>query len=147
MALDQMMLEKIVIAEPQDSLRHLAYLFDQRETHHILVMDGRDLLGIISDRDLLRSIHPNTFSEIASNTEVNVLNKTANQIMTPKPICITPDKSIIQASEIMLEKRISALPVLNQDQRVIGIVSLRGVVSYFVTKTRERQKHSGKPIA
>lgn len=146
MALEQVMLEKIVIAGPLDSLRHLAYLFEQRETHHILVMEDEHLLGIISDRDLLRSIHPNTFSDIASNTEERVLNKTANQIMTPKPFCISPEKSIIHASEIMLEKRISALPVLDENKRVIGVVSLRGVVNYFVTKTRERQKQATKPV-
>ena len=140
MALDQVMHERLVIVEPFDSLRYLATLFDSRETHHILVMENGVLLGIISDRDLLKSIHPNTFTDIASNTELNVLNKTANQIMTPKPICINRDKSIVEAGEVMLDKSISALPVVNDLNEVLGLVSLKGIVGYFVRRTRERQK-------
>lgn len=140
MALEQVMLEKLVVVEPHESLRYLTSLFDARETHHILVMESGVLLGIISDRDLLKSIHPNTFSDIASTTELNVLNKTANQVMTAKPICIHQSKSIIEAGELMLEKGISALPVVNDVNKVLGLVSLKGIVSYFVRRTRERQK-------
>lgn len=147
MALDEVMLENIVTTAPLDSLRHVAYLFEQRETHHILVVEDDALLGIISDRDLLVSIHPNSFSEIASNTEDRVLNKTANQIMTPKPYSIKPNTSIISASELMLEKGISALPVLDERNRVIGVVSLRAIVNYFVTKTRSRQNKAVKPVS
>lgn len=140
MALDQVMHERMVTVEPCESLRYLATLFDARETHHILVMESGVLLGIISDRDLLKAIHPNTFSDIASNTELNVLNKTANQIMTPKPICIHESKSIIEASELMLEHGISGLPVVDNVNKVKGIVSLKAIVGYFVRRTRERQK-------
>ncbi len=140
MALEQAMLEKLVVVEPHESIRYLAKLFDARSTHHLLVMENSVLLGIISDRDLLKAIHPNTFSDIASNTEENALNKTANQIMTPNPICINNERSIIVAAELMLEKGISALPVTDDNGRIMGLVSLKGIVSFFVRKTRERQK-------
>lgn len=140
MAVDQVMHEELKIVGPEDSIRHIATLFDQRDTHHVLVMESNVLLGIISDRDLLKSIHPNSFSDIASHSEEVMLNKTANQIMSPKPITIPVTRSIIGAAELMLGKGFSALPVVDDNKRVLGIVSLRSITQYFVSRTRERKR-------
>ena len=140
MSLEKVMLTELVFVNPLDSLEHVAQLFDARETHHVLVMAENRLVGIISDRDVLKAIHPNTFTDIASNTELKVLNKTANQVMTPKPICIGKRRSIVSASEIMLERNISALPVVDEQEQVIGLVSLKGIVRYFVSRVKERVK-------
>lgn len=143
MAVDQVMHEELKIVGPEDSIRHIATLFDQRDTHHVLVMENNALLGIISDRDLLKSIHPNSFSDIASHSEEVLLNKTANQIMSPKPVCIPKTRSIIKAAELMLEKGFSALPVVDEKRRVLGIVSLRSITQYFVQRTRDKQRKPG----
>ena len=97
MAVERVMHQDLNIVRQEDPIRHIATLFDQRETHHVLVMDNATLLGIISDRDLLKAIHPNSFSEIASRSEEGLLDKTANQIMSPKPDCIPVTRSIISA--------------------------------------------------
>ena len=138
MAVERVMHQDLNIVRQEDPIRHIATLFDQRETHHVLVMDNATLLGIISDRDLLKAIHPNSFSEIASRSEEGLLDKTANQIMSPKPDCIPVTRSIISAAELMLEKGFSALPVVDQAQRVLGIVSLRSITQYFVQRTRDK---------
>lgn len=140
MAVDQVMHKELKIVGPEDSIRHIATLFDKRDTHHILVMENNVLLGIISDRDLLKSIHPNSFSAIASHSEEVALNKTANQIMSPKPVCIPVSRSIIAAAELMLEQGFSALPVVDEKKRVLGIVSLRSITQYFVSRTREKMR-------
>jgi len=140
MAVDQVMHEELKIVGPEDSIRHIATLFDQRDTHHVLVMESDVLLGIISDRDLLKSIHPNSFSDIASHSEEVLLNKTANQIMSPKPVTIPVTRSIIGAAELMLGKGFSALPVVDDNKRVLGIVSLRSITQYFVSRTREKKR-------
>ena len=140
MALDRVMIKELVVVEPLDSLKLVSSLFEQRKVSHVLVMEDDALLGIISDRDVLKAIHPNTFSGIASNMEIKVLNKTANQVMTPKPICISVNRSIISAAEIMLENNISALPVVNDNNKVVGAVTLKAIVNYFVTRTRNKMK-------
>ncbi|UAA40089.1 CBS domain-containing protein [Paraneptunicella aestuarii] len=129
------------VVEPLDSLRYVASLFETRNVSHVLIQENGVLLGIISDRDVLRAIHPNTFSDIASNVELKVLNKTANQIMTAKPICIAIESAIISAGEIMLDNNISALPVMNDKGRVVGLVTLKGIVNYFVSRTRNKMNN------
>lgn len=141
MALDRVMHKEFEVVEPLDSLRYVASLFETRSVSHVLIQENGVLLGIISDRDVLRAIHPNTFSDIASNVELRVLNKTANQIMTAKPICIAIESAIISAGEIMLDNNISALPVMNDKGRVVGLVTLKGIVNYFVSRTRNKMNN------
>lgn len=140
MDLTRVMRKKLATVEPLNTIGFVASVIETRETSHVLVMDKGKLLGIISDRDLLRAIHPNTFSEIATQTDIDVLNKKANQIMTPRPMCIHVDKPIIVAAEKMLENNISALPVMDYDNKVIGIVSLKSILAFFVKRTRDKLK-------
>ena len=47
----------------------------------------------------------------------------AADVMTPDPMCISPDASIIEAARLMLERRFSGLPVVDAGGRLVGIVT------------------------
>lgn len=83
---------KVVPPEtPADEVRET---MTENKMHHMLVCTGRQLLGVISDRDL-----------------VKVHAKTASELMTPDPITVTPTNPLIPTVSTMINKRISCLPV------------------------------------
>ena len=67
--------------------------------------------------------------------------KTAQDIMTKKPICVNPDTKIVDAVKILLDKHFNGLPVVDADNKLVGILTQSDLVaqhrkidlpSYFV---------------
>lgn len=81
------------------------------EIRHILIVNReRKLVGIISDRDVLRARHA------ANRVPVGM-------IMSSPPISVTPSTSAATALERLLDARISALPVVDDTGCPVGIVT------------------------
>ena len=81
------------------------------------------LVGIISDRDVLRDLCPNADAANADVHALNTLKKRAHQIMTRRVITISPEDSVEEASAAMLEKKFSCLPVMVRSGAIVGIVT------------------------
>lgn len=87
-----------------------------------LVMDGPKLLGIFSERDFLRKI----YLKDKCGTGVKV-----SEIMSTNLTTVTPDTTLEHCMNLMTDKRIRHLPVLDGDQ-VVGVVSIGDIVKYMV---------------
>ena len=112
-----------------ETLAKVREKFAEHRFHHILVTDRNRLVGVISDRDLLKNISPfiNKLSERAQ--DLATLNKRAHQVMTRKLITAGPDELVNDAACRMLEARVSCLPVVDEYERPLGIVSWRDILS------------------
>ncbi|MGL5033405.1 MAG: CBS domain-containing protein [Microcystaceae cyanobacterium] len=51
------------------------------------------------------------------------MNKTVGEVMTPNPITVKPETPLREAIKILAEKRISGLPVVNDEDKIIGVIS------------------------
>jgi len=92
--------------------------------HHLVVTDRGQVVGVISDRDLLRHLSPFIGTELMERAQdVNTLRKRAHQVMTRQPTTIGPDLTVRDAAAVMLARRISSLPVVDGSGRLCGIVS------------------------
>jgi acetoin utilization protein AcuB len=135
----QLMTRDIVTVSMDDSLRKVRELFERHGFHHLLVTDDRRLIGVISDRDLLRTISPfvgHEFCERAQDTAT--LNKRVHQIMTRKLVTAGPKTSLAEAIRLILDHRISCLPVVDGLGRPIGIVTWRDVLRAFAAPVEIR---------
>jgi acetoin utilization protein AcuB len=132
--LGQIMSPQVVTVSMDDGLRVVRQLFEQHRFHHLLVVEGRRLVGVISDRDLLRHVSPFVGHDLAERTQdVATLNKRAHQIMTRTPISAGPDMTLQEAIGLILEHRISCLPVVDEESHPVGIVTWRDVLKTLVT--------------
>jgi len=89
-----------------------------------VVMDGGEVVGIISERDVFRKV----VLESKSIDDVKV-----QDIMSSSLTTVTPDTSLDECMQLMTEKRIRHLPVL-RDKALCGIVSIGDVVKYLVVE-------------
>ena len=88
----------------------------------LLVMEGDQVAGLISERDYARKV----ILEGLSSPETAV-----QKIMISKVLYITPDKSVEEGLALMAEKRCRHLPVL-EDNKLIGMVSIGDLVKAHV---------------
>ncbi|EWH11725.1 signal transduction protein [Catenovulum agarivorans DS-2] len=119
---------KVVSVEMDDSLAEVKRIFDNAEFHHLVVLSDYKLVGVISDRDLLKALSPNLDSAGVTARELACLNKKAHQIMSRNPITLLPTATIKQAVRIFNQHKISCIPIVDPDNKVQGIVTWRDVM-------------------
>ncbi len=129
MRVETIMSKKIVTVEMDETLERIREIFEQDRFHPVLVVSGPRLMGVISDRDLLKSISPyvGTFSE--TSRDLATLQKRAHQIMSRKPISVPKDATVQVAAETLLANNISCLPVTNEEGNVEGILTWKDVLA------------------
>ncbi len=132
MTVGSIMSGKVVTVGMDDSLETVRVLFEQARFHHLLVVgEKRRLLGVISDRDLLKAVSPfvDTLSEMTRDRAT--LEKRVHQIMSRKPITVSRETSIADAAALLLEEGVSCLPVTSPEGEVEGIVTWKDLLSAF----------------
>jgi len=129
MIMSEVMTARIVTVEMDDKLEAVKQIFDTLNFHHLLVVDERKKLsGIVSDRDLLRAISPHVGSAAETARDLATLNKRVHQIMTRHPFTLRPQSTIAEAVQLLLEHRISCIPIVDDDAKPVGIVSWRDLL-------------------
>lgn len=103
----------------EESISEASAKMWQQKTGSLLVMDGDRLSGIVTERDVLRCIANGIDPKSASIGEV----------MTRDPVTIGPDTALRDAAEIMFQKWFRHLPVATGDGKVVGIISLRDLLT------------------
>lgn len=128
MSVQRIMTRKIVTVEMDDSLAMVKEIFDSLQFHHLLVVESQRLVGVVSDRDLLKALSPNLGTVSATLSDEATLNKRVHQIMTRSLITLHPDATIRDAVDMFNTHRISCIPVVDNDFRPLGIVSWRDIL-------------------
>lgn len=111
-----------------DPLSVVKDIFDNARFHHLLVIDEGELVGVVSDRDLLKAISPNIGTNVYTPKDLDTLKKRVHQIVTRKPITLPPDADIAQAVAIFNSHRISCIPIVDAANAAVGILSWRDIM-------------------
>ena len=122
----------LVTVTPGTSLTVARDTISKKGIEHLLVVDGSGkLVGIVSDRDLKQSWASPATS--LSKHELNYIlgRLTVDMIMVKKIVTISPGTTIERAALIMQEHRISALPVMEQDE-LVGIITTTDVMGVLL---------------
>lgn len=133
------MITNVVTVKPDDRLYLVQHLLEQNGIHHLLVEEKRQLIGVISDRDLLSSISPFLETTDESTRDTRTLHLRAREIMTPRPICGAPTTTIAQAAELLLKNNISCLPVVGPDRMIEGIVTWKDILWHYAKAAETNQ--------
>ena len=134
MTVDNIMSKKVVTVEMDDSLRVIKEIFDNTRFHHLLVIEDKKLVGVISDRDLLKAISPHIGTMTETGRDTATLKKKAHQILTREPITLYPTANILDAVKIFNTHNISCIPIINSLKEPVGIVTWRDILKALEQK-------------
>ena len=115
-----------VTESPADSLRSAADTMWRQQTGSLLVMDGDELVGIITERDVMKAV--------AQGRDVDTTP--VSDVMTKDVLTISPGTSAHEAARHMAARWIRHLPVI-EDGRVVGVVSQRDLVGIFAALVQD----------
>jgi CBS domain-containing protein len=102
---------------PEDTLGEVAERMTQQNTGAVVVKDFGRLIGILTERDMLR----------AMAARVHTSDARVRQWMTEDPVTASPDMDLEEAAKVMLDNGFRHLPVVD-GSTVLGVVSLRRVL-------------------
>ena len=107
-----------ITVAPEDTLGEVAEKMTALNVGSVIVKDFGTLIGILTERDLLKAMAARVHSSEAR----------VRQFMTVDPITATAEMDCEEAERLMLDKGFRHLPVVEGDD-VLGVVSLRRVVA------------------
>jgi len=134
----ELWMSKRLITVQRDAPVSLAFeLFLTNDIRHLpVVTKSNELVGIITDRDLNEAVIPADASGSPRSMYHTVKNIKAEKIMTPNPITVETHTPIQEAAQILLDRRIDCLPVMDPTGHLAGILTSTDILKAFVEFTR-----------
>ncbi|MEU8986593.1 CBS domain-containing protein [Streptomyces sp. NPDC048558] len=140
------MTSDVVRAEYGTPFKEIARLLADHRISGLPVVDGDDkVIGVISETDLMarQATTPDPYepkrrfrlaglTRSARRQAAKARARTAGQLMTEPPVTVHADDTIIEAARTMAQQRVERLPVLDEEERLVGIVTRRDLLQVFL---------------
>ena len=118
----EVMKQVVLTVAPEDSIGEAAAKMTEADVGAVVVSDFGRVIGILTERDVMRAVARRTHSSITR----------VREWMTSDPITAPPDMNAEEAARTMLDHGFRHLPVM-QDGRPVGIVSLRDIARWAMS--------------
>jgi len=128
MTLDKIMSFPVVTVELDDSLKMVKGILDNARFNHVLVVEHRKLIGLISDRDVYRVISPTFGTPLETHKDVQAMNRLVHTFMTRKPLTLHRTNNMFEAVDLFLANNISCIPIVDSENHVEGIVTKKDIL-------------------
>ncbi|MFC1659874.1 CBS domain-containing protein [Gemmatimonadota bacterium] len=127
MNVSKYMTQKLITATPDMSVKQAFLLMRTHRVRHIPVVQGEELVGIISDRDLRRPRWTEHLDDWTNYYQIDDAHQVSD-IMTRNPETVRAADDVLKAVGIFREHRYGALPVLNKAGELVGILSAQDLL-------------------
>lgn len=103
----------VVSVTPQDNIYEIAVKMKENDIGFIPVLDGKKLVGVVTDRDLV----------IRGYAEKHSGSTSVNEVISKDIVTVSPDDSVDKAAELMADDKIRRLPVV-EGGNLVGVVAI-----------------------
>jgi len=125
----------VVSVEESDSLSNLLESMQALRFRHLPVTDENRLIGLVTERDLLRLSTSDLLPHRAQQDRALFLRFRVRDVMVRDVVTVAPDTTLAAAGKLMLDKRLGCLPVVNAANELVGIVTSSDFVEAVVKVT------------
>ncbi|WPB73379.1 CBS domain-containing protein [Archangium violaceum] len=133
---------------PDARLDEAAWTLIYAGVRHLPVVDEEDrLMGLISERDLRQRLGgtPRQWPRAARE----VLEERLDEVMTPDPLALRSGTPVARALELFTDDRVDAIPVVDEDRRLLGILSYIDLLRWLRERmggVRTQEQEGGEPL-
>ena len=134
-------MSKTVIAiDVNDSMQDAMKLLKEHDVRMLPVLDKRKLVGIVTDRDLKRASASDATTLEIHELLYLVSNIKIKDIMTQNPVTVPTSYTIEETAQILLNNKISGLPVMDDGGNVVGTITQSDIFKVIISLTGVEQK-------
>ena len=126
---------KVITVDADDSMLDATKLLKEHNIRRLPVLEKGKLVGIVTDRDLKRASPSDATSLEAHEILYLIANIKIREIMTKNPITVPYNFTIEEAAEILLQARISGMPVVDKKGEVIGTITQTDLFKVLISLT------------
>jgi len=117
------MTKNVITINADDSMQDAAYTLREHKINLLPVMDKGNMVGILSDRDLKKA-SPSDATTLDMHELLFLISKIKVKELMKTPVySILPNYTVEEAAAILLEKKISGLPVVDEKGQLVGIIT------------------------
>ena len=127
MGVSDLMSRKVASVEMDDQVGVVKAIFEQGYFHHLVVVEDGKVVGMLTDRDLLKVLSPNLGTVRETEKDLSCLESKVHQIMSRDVITIQKQASVRHAIGLFYHNKVTCLPVVDDDQRLVGILTWRDI--------------------
>lgn len=110
-------------------------LMAQNNIRQLPVVKGRELIGIITDRDVRSFLSTSSLSTPEAREQA--LKASVQDVMTSEPLTLAPDDELHEAVELLIDEKIGGIPVVDGAEGLVGIVTYIDVLRCFLSRLQE----------
>ncbi len=131
MKVKDVMTPKVVTVAKGEPIRTAWLLMEKHNFHHLPIVDGNKLVGMLSDKDLYKALP--SIEEIKDHAKLARILDTVkvDEVMTPKVKAVGPDMDVRQAARLFVENRFGCFPVVLEG-KLVGILTTTDLLRYIV---------------
>jgi acetoin utilization protein AcuB len=119
------MTTKVITLSPDQTLGDVRNLLMSKHIHHIPIVEGNNkLVGLITSWDIFK---------LGKSTE-EYQNMKIKEVMTTKIATLEPDQHIGAVAEVLMEHLFHAVPIVNDNHELVGIVTSYDLLKYEYSK-------------
>ncbi len=124
----ELMCREVIGVGPKTSIHETIRLMVEKGIRHVPVMEGRKVIAMVSDRDIRVQISGGT----DAGERMRYLQSTPIMQRASKPVStIAPDASPQEAAALFVDRRIGCLPVVDEEDNVVGIVTQTDLLKWL----------------
>ena len=132
MFVSRSMTRKVITVDQEASIFDAQELMAHNNIRHLPIVDQEQhLIGIVTDRDI-RSALPYRFLDMSPGEKEKISAIKVKDVMTKDPISISPAYTIPDALLMIQNSKVGALPVVDDNNRLKGIISVRDLLRAFI---------------
>jgi acetoin utilization protein AcuB len=121
--------------DTSETIGRVEEIMSESSIRQVPVVKNRELVGLITDRDV-RAYVSRSLADSPDEYE-KVRNARVGDVMTTDPIALSPDDDLREAIELLIEQKFGAIPVVDEAEGLVGIVSYVDVLRCFLDRLEE----------
>jgi acetoin utilization protein AcuB len=125
------MSEKIVTIRADDTLSTVEDIMTLGHVRHMPVVEGGRLVGVVSERDLLRASLSNLSEFGTEQRRAFLYGVEIRRVMSEPPVVIDPDATVEMAASVLADRKIGCLPVVDAHGTLVGMLTETDVLRYL----------------
>lgn len=123
--------------KPEDGLKDAIWKMERGHFRHLPVVDEKEkLVGMLTDRDI-RLIRPSLAIVSKEDAAVQLWSISVQQAAVFDPISVKPETTLKEAAALMMRWHVGGLPVVNDQERLIGMITYTDILREFVGRDEQ----------